>query len=59
MSGDKEFIRIKFNKYNRLKDLYVNLLADLYRMNLDKDVSESDKERIMKIVNKYKKEGLV
>ena len=59
LSGDKEFISIKFNKYNHLKDLYVNLLADLYRLNLDKDVSESDKERIMKIVNKYKKEGLV
>ena len=59
LSGDKEFISIKFNKYNRLKDLYVNLLAELYRMCLDKDVSDSDKERIMKIIHKYKKDGLV
>ena len=59
LSGDKEFIRIKFNKYNRLKDLYVNLLAEVYRICLEKDVSDSDKERIMKIVHKYKKEGLV
>ena len=60
LSGDKEFISIKFNKYNRLKDLYVNLLAELYGIAIDKDVSESDKKKIMKIFYKYyKKEGLV
>ena len=60
LSGDKEFISIKFNKYNQLKDLYVKLLAELYGIAIDKDVSEGDKKKIMKIFYKYyRKEGSV
>ena len=60
LSGDKEFISIKFSKYNQLKDLYVKLLAELYGIAIDIDVSESDKKKIMKIFYKYyKKEGSV
>ena len=60
LSGDKEFISIKFNKYNQLKDLYVKLLAELYGIAIDKDVSDNEKKKIMKIFYKYyKKEGLV
>ena len=60
LSGDKEFISIKFSKYNQLKDLYLKLLAELYGIAIDKDVSESDKKKIMKIFYKYyKKEGSV
>ena len=60
LSGDKEFISIKFNKYNQLKELYIKLLAELYGIAIDKDVSESDKKKIMKIFYKYyKKEGSV
>ena len=56
LSGDKEFISIKFNKYNQLKDLYLKLLAELYGIAIDKDVSDGDKEKIMKIFHRYKKE---
>lgn len=60
LSGDKEFISIKFNKYNQLKDLYIKLLAELYGIAIDKDVSDNDKKKIMKIFYKYyKKEGSV
>ena len=60
LSGDKEFISIKFNKYNQLKDLYVKLLAELYGIAIDKDVSDNEKKKIMKIFYKYyKKEGSV
>ena len=60
LSGDKEFISIKFNKYNQLKDLYIKLLAELYGIAIDKDVSDNEKKKIMKIFYKYyKKEGLV
>ena len=60
LSGDKEFISIKFSKYNQLKDLYVKLLAELYGIAIDKDVSDNEKKKIMKIFYKYyKKEGLV
>ena len=60
LSGDKEFISIKFNKYNQLKELYVKLLAELYGIAIDKDVSDNEKKKIMKIFYKYyKKEGLV
>ena len=58
LSGDKEFISIKFNKYNQLKDLYIKLLAELYGIAIDKDVSDNEKKKIMKIFYKYyKKEG--
>ena len=58
LSGDKEFISIKFNKYNQLKDLYLKLLAELYGIAIDKDVSDNEKKKIMKIFYKYyKKEG--
>ena len=60
LSGDKEFISIKFNKYNQLKELYVKLLAELYGIAIDKDVSDNEKKKIMKIFYKYyKKEGSV
>lgn len=60
LSGDKEFISYKLNKYNRLKDLYVKLLAELYGIAIDKDVSDNEKKKIMKIFYKYyKKEGSV
>ena len=60
LSGDKEFISIKFNKYNQLKDLYVKLLAELYGIAIDRDVSDNEKKKIMKIFYKYyKKEGSV
>ena len=60
LSGDKEFISIKFNKYNQLKELYIKLLTELYGIAIYKDVSESDKKKIMKIFYKYyKKEGSV
>ena len=60
LSGDKEFISIKFNKYNQLKDLYLKLLAELYGIAIDKDVSDNEKKKIMKIFYKYyKKEGSV
>ncbi len=60
LSGDKEFISIKFNKYNQLKDLYIKLLAELYGIAIDKDVSDNEKKKIMKIFYKYyKKEGSV
>ena len=60
LSGDKEFISIKFNKYNQLKDLYLKLLAELYGIAIDKDVSNNEKKKIMKIFYKYyKKEGSV
>ena len=58
LSGDKEFISIKFNKYNQLKELYIKLLAELYGIAIDKDVSDNEKKKIMKIFYKYyKKEG--
>ena len=60
LSGDKEFISYKLNKYNRLKELYVKLLAELYGIAIDKDVSDNEKKKIMKIFYKYyKKEGSV
>ena len=60
LSGDKEFISIKFNKYNQLKELYIKLLAELYGIAIDKDVSDNEKKKIMKIFYKYyKKEGSV
>ena len=60
LSGDKEFISIKFNKYNQLKELHVKLLAELYGIAIDKDVSDNEKKKIMKIFYKYyKKEGSV
>ena len=60
LSGDKEFISIKFNKYNQIKELYVKLLAELYGIAIDKDVSDNEKKKIMKIFYKYyKKEGSV
>ena len=60
LSGDKEFISIKFNKYNQLKDLYIKLLAELYGIAIDKDVSDNEKKKIMKVFYKYyKKEGSV
>ena len=60
LSGDKEFISIKFSKYNQLKDLYVKLLAELYGIAIDKDVSDNEKKKIMKVFYKYyKKEGSV
>lgn len=60
LSGDKEFISYKLNKYNRLKELYVKLLAELYGIAIDKDVSDNEKKKVMEIFYKYyKKEGLV
>lgn len=60
LSGDKEFISYKLNKYNRLKELYASLLAELYGIAIDKDVSDNEKKKIMKIFYKYyKKEGSV
>ena len=60
LSGDKEFISIKFNKYNQLKELYIKLLAELYGIAIDKDVSDNEKKKIMKIFYKYyKKEGSI
>lgn len=60
LSGDKEFISYKLNKYNRLKELYTSLLAELYGIAIDKDVSDNEKKKIMKIFYKYyKKEGSV
>lgn len=60
LSGDKEFISIKFNKYNQLKELYVKLLAELYGIAIDKDVSDNEKKKIMKVFYKYyKKEGSI
>ena len=60
LSGDKEFISYKLNKYNQLKELYVKLLAELYGIAIDKDVSDNEKKKIMKIFYKYyKKEGSV
>ena len=60
LSGDKEFISYKFNKYNQLKELYVKILAELYGIAIDKDVSDNEKKKIMKIFYKYyKKEGSV
>ena len=60
LSGDKEFISYKLNKYNRLKELYASLLAELYGIAIDKDVSDNEKRKIMKIFYKYyKKEGSV
>ena len=60
LSGDKEFISYKLNKYNRLKELYVKLLAELYGIAIDNDVSDNEKKKIMKLFYKYyKKEGSV
>ena len=60
LSGDKEFISIKKKKKKKNKEIYIKLLAELYGIAIDKDVSESDKKKIMKIFYKYyKKEGSV
>lgn len=56
LSGDKEKINSDLFKFNRVKDLYISLLADIYRLTLDKDVPQEVKDKIGKLIDRYKKE---